>query len=75
MPDAVLITPREPAEAARNCRVQSRRRFTRDCALAEGSDVVADVRAPDLSPNLAPVPMYCSFEDVVRTVDALRQTA
>ena len=40
----------------------------------EAFDVVADAREPDLI-RLAPVPMYCSFEDVVRAADALAHTA
>ena len=40
----------------------------------EAFDVVGDVREPDLI-RLAPVPLYCSFEDVVRAADALARTA
>jgi kynureninase len=73
VPDAVLITPREPAERGSQLSIRVGDAHARLRAL-EGFDVVADVREPDLI-RLAPVPMYCSFEDVVRTVDALRQTA
>ena len=73
VPDATIITPRDPAQRGSQVTIRVRDAHARLAAL-EAFDVVADVREPDLI-RLAPVPMYCSFEDVVRAVDALRQTA
>ncbi|HSL77559.1 MAG TPA: kynureninase [Candidatus Limnocylindrales bacterium] len=73
VPDATIITPRDPS--ARGCQLTIRVRDAHERLRAlEAFDVVVDVREPDLI-RLAPVPMYCSFEDVVRAVDALRQTS
>ena len=73
VPDASIITPRDPAKRGSQLSIRVDDAHSRLHGL-ERFDVVADVREPDLI-RLAPVPMYCSFEDVVRTVDALRQTA
>jgi len=73
VPDATIITPREANERGSQLSIRVDDAHARLRAL-EAFDVVADVREPDLI-RLAPVPMYCSFEDVVRAVDALRQTA
>jgi kynureninase len=73
VPDATIVSPREPAQRGSQLTIRVRDAHARLAAL-EAFDVVADVREPDLI-RLAPVPMYCSFEDVVRAVDALRQTA
>ena len=73
VPDAALITPRDPAERGSQLSIRVADAHTRLRKLA-AFDVVVDVREPDLI-RLAPVPMYCSFEDVVRAADALAQTA
>jgi kynureninase len=73
VPDATIITPRGANERGSQLSIRVDDAHARLRAL-EAFDVVADVREPDLI-RLAPVPMYCSFEDVVRAVDALRQTA
>jgi kynureninase len=73
VPDATIVSPRDPAQRGSQLTIRVRDAHARLAAL-EAFDVVADVREPDLI-RLAPVPMYCSFEDVVRAVDALRQTA
>jgi kynureninase len=73
VPDATIITPRDPLSRGSQLTIRVHDAHERLGAL-EAFDVVADVREPDLI-RLAPVPMYCSFEDVVRAVDALRQTA
>ncbi len=73
VPDATIVTPRDPAR--RGCQLSLRvpDAHGRQRAL-EALDVVTDSREPDLI-RLAPVPMYCSSEDVVRAVHALRRTA
>ena len=73
VPDATIVTPRDPAQRGAQLTLRVADAHGRATAL-EAYDVVADVREPDLI-RLAPVPMYSSFEDVVRAVDALRQTA
>ena len=73
VPDAAIVTPRDPAARGSQLSLRVRDAHARQQAL-ERFDVVADSREPDLI-RLAPVPLYCSFEDVVRAVDALRQTA
>ena len=73
VPDATIITPRDPAERGSQLSIRVADAHARLRAL-EAFDVVGDVREPDLI-RLAPVPMYCSFEDVVRAADALAKTA
>ena len=73
VPDATIVTPRDPAARGSQITIRVPDAHARLHAL-EPFDVVVDVRQPDLI-RLAPVPLYCTFEDVVRSVDALRQTA
>ena len=73
VPDATIVTPRDPATRGSQITIRVPDAHGRLHAL-EALDVVVDEREPDLI-RLAPVPMYCSFEDAVRAVDALRQTA
>ncbi|HET9085290.1 MAG TPA: kynureninase [Candidatus Limnocylindrales bacterium] len=73
VPDATIITPRDPSARGSQLSIRVADAHARLLAL-ETFDVVVDVREPDLI-RLAPVPMYCSFEDVVRAADALRRTA
>jgi kynureninase len=73
VPDATIITPRDPGERGSQITIRVDDAHARLRAL-DRFDVVADVREPDLI-RLAPVPMYGSFETIVRAVDALRRTA
>jgi kynureninase len=73
VPDATVITPRDPAERGSQLSIRVGDAHARLRAL-QAFDVVADAREPDLI-RLAPVPMYCTFEDVVRAADALARTA
>jgi kynureninase len=73
VPDATVITPRDLRARGSQLSIRVGDAHARLRAL-EPFDVVADVREPDLI-RLAPVPMYCRFEDVVRAVDALARTA
>jgi kynureninase len=73
VPDATIVTPRDPASRGSQITIRVPDAHERLHRL-EAFDVVVDVREPDLI-RLAPVPMYCCFEDVVRAVDGLRQTA
>jgi kynureninase len=72
VPDATIITPRDPSSRGSQLSIRVADAHARSRAL-ETFDVVVDVREPDLI-RLAPVPMYCSFEDAVRAADALRRT-
>jgi kynureninase len=73
LPDAAILTPRDPA--ARGCQLslqlpEARRRLD----AIEALDVVADFREPDII-RLAPMPLYNTYDDVWRAVDALVATA
>jgi kynureninase len=73
VPDATIVSPRDPGRRGAQLTIRVRDAHARLAAL-EALDVVGDVREPDLI-RLAPVPLYSSSLDVVRAVDALRQTA
>ena len=73
VPDVTVITPRDPSARGSQLSIRVGNAHERLRAL-QPFDVVVDVREPDLI-RLAPVPMYCSFEDVVRAADALARTA
>ena len=73
VPDATVVTPRGAAQRGSQLSLCVPDAHGRQRAL-ETLDVVVDSREPNLI-RLAPVPMYCSFEDVVRAVDALRRTS
>jgi kynureninase len=73
LPDATILTPRDPA--ARGCQLSlqlpdARRRLD----AIEALDVVADFREPDII-RLAPMPLYNTYDDAWRAVDALVATA
>jgi kynureninase len=73
VPDATILTPRDPA--SRGCQLSvrlpdARRRL----AAIEALDVVADFREPDII-RFAPIPLYNTFEDAWRAADALATTA
>jgi kynureninase len=73
VPDATIVTPRDPEARGAQLSIRlpdARRRL----ATIEALDVVADFREPDLI-RLAPAPLYNSFDDVWRAVDALAVTS
>ena len=73
VPDTTIVTPRDPLRRGSQLSLRVADADARQRAL-EALDVVADMREPDLI-RLAPVPLYCSFEDVWRAADALRRAA
>lgn len=73
VPDATIVTPRDAGQRGSQLSLRVADAHGRQHAL-DALDVVVDAREPDLI-RLAPVPMYCSFADVVRAVEALAQTA
>jgi kynureninase len=73
VPDATILTPRDPA--ARGCQLSVRLPDARRRLEAiEALDVVADFREPDII-RFAPIPLYNTFEDAWRAADALATTA
>ncbi|KAK2068101.1 hypothetical protein P8C59_002765 [Phyllachora maydis] len=64
-----LITPRNPLErgAQLSVRLREGRLLERVGAALKKEGVVCDTRKPDVL-RVAPVPMYCTFEDVCRFV-------
>ena len=73
VPDAELLTPRDPEE--RGCQLSIRvpdARVRRDALAARG--VVTDFREPDII-RIAPVPLYNTYLDAWTAVDALAGTA
>ena len=73
VPDATVVTPRDPASRGAQLSVRLPEAPRRLAAL-EALDVVADFREPDII-RLAPAPLYNSFEDAWRAADALAMTA
>jgi kynureninase len=73
VPDATIITPRDPAErgAQLSIRVPD---APRRLAAIEARGVVADFREPDLI-RLAPIPSYNTHHDAWRAATALAETA
>jgi kynureninase len=76
-----IITPADPASAAASCRCASVAGAGRGRAVSEALSargVVCDWREPDIM-RIAPVPLYNSFEDVLRGAwqlcELLRQCA
>ncbi len=73
VPDATLLTPRDPA--ARGAQLSYRvSDATARHARLEPFGVVGDVREPDII-RLAPVPLYSSFHDAWRAATAMAATA
>jgi kynureninase len=73
VPDAEIITPRDPTARGSQLSIRlpdARARLT----AIEAHDVAADFREPDIV-RLAPVPMYCSYHDAWRAARALAETA
>jgi kynureninase len=73
VPDAEIITPRDPTQRGAQLSVRLPDAPARLAAI-EARDVVADFREPDIV-RLAPVPMYCSYHDAWRAARALADTA
>ena len=73
VPDAEILTPRDPA--ARGAQLSVRLGdATRRLSALEAAGVVADFREPDII-RLAPVPLYNTFHDAWRAARALADTA
>ena len=73
VPDAEILTPRDPAARGAQLSVRlpdAKRRL----AALEATGVVADFREPDII-RLAPVPLYNTFHDAWRAARALADTA
>jgi kynureninase len=69
VPDAEIVTPRDPA--ARGAQLSLRvADAPRRLAALEAADVVADFREPDII-RLAPVPLYNTFHDAWRAARVL----
>jgi kynureninase len=72
VPDAEIITPRDPT--ARGAQLSVRLPDATDrLAAIEALDVVADFREPDIV-RLAPVPLYSTYHDAWRAARALADT-
>jgi len=72
VPDATILTPRDPARRGAQLSIRlpdARRRL----AAIEARDVVADFREPDIV-RLAPIPSYNTFHDAWRAATALAAT-
>ncbi len=73
VPDAAILTPRDPA--ARGAQLSLRvAAAPRRLAALEAAGVVADFREPDII-RLAPVPLYNTFHDAWRAAHVLAETA
>lgn len=73
VPDAELLTPRDPASRGAQLSVRVRGASARHEALAPFG-VVGDVREPDII-RFAPAPLYSSYHDVWRAARAMATTA
>jgi kynureninase len=73
VPDAEIITPRDPTARGSQLSIRLADAPTRLAAI-EALDVVADFREPDIV-RMAPVPMYVSYHDAWRAARALADTA
>ena len=73
VPDAEIVTPRDPA--ARGAQLSVRvAEAPRTLAALERADVVVDFREPDII-RLAPVPLYNTFHDAWRAASVLAESA
>jgi kynureninase len=72
VPDAAIITPRDPTARASQLSIRLPDAPAR-LASIERLDVVADFREPDIV-RMAPVPMYVSYHDAWRAARALADT-
>ena len=73
VPDAEILTPRDPAARGAQLSLRLADATGRLSAL-EGAGVVADFREPDII-RMAPVPLYNTFHDAWRAARALADTA
>ena len=73
MPDAEIVTPRDPTARGSQLSIRLPDAAARLAAI-EALDVVADFREPDIV-RLAPVPLYVSYHDAWRAARALADTA
>lgn len=73
VPDAALLTPRDPGARGAQLSVRVQGATARHDALAPFG-VVGDVREPDII-RFAPAPLYSSYHDAWRTATALAATA
>jgi kynureninase len=73
VPDADLLTPRDPAARGAQLSIRLPDARRRQHAL-EAHDVVADFREPDII-RLAPAPLYNGYHDAWRAATALAATA
>ena len=72
VPDAEIVTPRDPA--ARGAQLSLRvADAPRRLAALEAADVVVDFREPDII-RVAPVPLYNTFHDAWRAASVLAET-
>lgn len=69
-----VITPRDPKDRAAQLSLRVHTDPTRLLALLQERGVFADFRRPDVV-RVAPAPLYCSFEDVHRFAQVLKETA
>ncbi len=72
VPDAEIVTPRDPTARGAQLSVRVPDAPTRLAAI-EALDVVADFREPDIV-RLAPVPLYSTYHDAWRAARALADT-
>ena len=73
VPDAEIVTPRDPTERGAQLSIRLPNAVERLTAL-ESRGVVGDFREPDIV-RLAPVPLYCTYHDAWRAARALADTA
>jgi kynureninase len=73
VPDATILTPREPEHRGAQLSIRVPDAHARLAAL-EGQDVIGDLREPDII-RLAPAPLYNSWHDAWRAARALASTA
>ena len=73
VPDAEILTPRDPATRGAQLSLRLTDAPRRLSAL-ETADVVVDVREPDIL-RVAPVPLYNTYHDAWRAARALADTA
>jgi kynureninase len=73
VPDAEIITPRDPTMRGSQLSIRLPEAPTRLAAI-EALDVAADFREPDIV-RMAPVPLYVSYHDAWRAARALADTA
>lgn len=73
VPDAEIITPRDPTARGSQLSIRLLDAATRLAAI-EALDVAADFREPDIV-RMAPVPLYVTYHDAWRAARALADTA